>query len=265
MRRILIAAVVSLALVWVLFPIYLVLVAAFTERSLIDIGERPFFWLNVSFETFAFFFDDPRILPSALNSLIVAGLTVLFSILLGAPAGYALARYRFRGKNTFRISILTTRAFPVVILALPLTVWFLRLNIFDTHLAVALVHTALALPFAILITYSLFLGIPKEYEEAAWTLGCSGIGAFRRITLPLALPGLAATAIFAFVISWNEVFAAAVLTIQNRPISAYLLAILSESPLAFQLAGGVFLIIPSLVFVFLVRKYLFSLWGVSSK
>ena len=82
-------------------------------------------------------------------------------------------------------------------------------------------HTALALPFAVLVTSSLFLGIPRELEEAAWVFGCSGIAAFRRIVLPLALPGVAATAIFAFVISWNEVFAASVLTVRHKTLTAY--------------------------------------------
>ncbi|MCV4776844.1 ABC transporter permease subunit, partial [Escherichia coli] len=89
---------------------------------------------------------------------------------------------------------------------------FINLGLYDTALGVALVHTALALPFAVLVTSSLFLGIPKELEEAAWTLGCTRIQAFLKVVLPLALPGLAATAIFAFVISWNEVFAATLLT-----------------------------------------------------
>jgi len=87
----------------------------------------------------------------------------------------------------------------------------------------ALVHTTLALPFEVLITYSLFSGIPLELEEAAWTLGCTRVQAFRRVVLPLAAPGIAASAVFAFVISWNEVFAAAVLTIENRTLTAFLL------------------------------------------
>lgn len=264
MKKVLTWAVVSIASIWVLLPIYLIIVGAFSQRELIASGGTPFILTSASIEVFEFFFLDPQVFPSLINSIVIALLTVLLSMLLGVPAGYALARYSFRGKNTFRISILTTRAFPVVVLALPLAVWFLRLQIYDTQLAVALVHTALALPFAILISYSLFQGISREYEEAAWTMGCSLVQSFRRITLPLALPGLVAIAIFAFVISWNEVFAAAVLTVQTRPLSAYLLAQLSESPLHFKLAGGVFLVVPSLIFVFVIRKYLFSLWGISS-
>jgi multiple sugar transport system permease protein len=161
--------------------------------------------------------------------------------------------------------ILMTRAFPVGILALPLAVGFVHLGIYDTVWAVALMHTALALPFAVLVTASLFLGIPRELEEAAWVFGCSGPGAFRRVVLPLAIPGIAATAIFAFVISWNEVFAASVLTVRNKTLTAYLLTLLSEAPLQSQLAGGLLLILPSVFFIFLVRRYLFAMWGVASR
>ena len=107
----------------------------------------------------------------------------------------------------------------------------MRLGIYDTAIGVALIHTALALPFAVLVTSSLFLGIPRELEEAAWVFGCSGFAAFRRVVLPLALPGVAATAMFAFVMSWNEVFAASVLTVRHKTLTAFLLSVLSESPL----------------------------------
>ena len=85
-----------------------------------------------------------------------------------------------------------------------------------------------------LITFSLFFGIPVELEEAAWTLGCTRLQAFRKVVLPLALPGIAASAVFAFVISWNEVFAAAVLTIENRTLTAFLLQSLNVSPLPLE-------------------------------
>ena len=128
-----------------------------------------------------------------------------------------------------------TRAFPLAILALPLTVTFIRLGLYDTPFGVALVHTALALPFAVLVTPSLFMGIPRELEEAAWMFGCTRLQAFRKVVLPLALPGIAASAIFAFVISWNEVFAASVLTVRNRTLTAYLLTVLSRVAAALPL------------------------------
>jgi multiple sugar transport system permease protein len=258
-------ALALLISLWVLLPIYIIALSAFSDEAEISAWPKAFVPAPFSLETISFFFGVEGVWRATLNSVIVAAITMVLSLALGAPAGYALARFRFAGKDAYRLLILLTRAFPIAILALPLTIRFIQLGIYDTPLAVALVHTALALPFAILVSFSLFLGVPRELEEAAWTLGCTRLQAFRKVVLPLALPGMAATAIFAFVISWNEVFAAAVLTLRNRTLTAYLLTRLVEAPPYFQFAGGFFLIVPSLIFIFAVRRYLFSMWGIASR
>jgi multiple sugar transport system permease protein len=256
---------VAMLCAWVLLPIYLVALGAFGGRTGVFKWPKSLWPSDISLQSFVAFLNVEGVASAFANSVIVASLTVLFSVALGAPAGYALARYQFAGQTSFRLLVLLTRAFPLAILALPLTVSFIRLGLYDTNFGVSLVHTVLALPFAALVTQSLFMGIPREYEEAAWVFGCSPIQAFFKIVLPLAMPGLAATAIFAFVISWNEVFAASVLTVRNRTLTAYLLAVLSESPLHYRFAGGLLLIVPSVAFIFAVRKYLFAVWGVGSK
>ena len=83
--------------------------------------------------------------------------------------------------------------------------------------------------------------------------------------MPLATPGIAASGVFAFVISWNEVFAAAVLTLQNKTLTAFLIQSLDYSPMPLKFAGGAVLILPALIFLFAVRKYLFSLWGIANR
>lgn len=264
-RNVLLGAGVVAVSAWVLAPIYLLAVTTLAGRAGVNAWPKTLAPQTLTLETLTFFFSVDGVFHATMNSLLVAGMTMALSVLLGAPAGYAIARYAFAGRDAYRLVILMTRAFPVAILALPLTVRFLQLGLYDTPLAVAIVHTCLALPFAALVTSSLFLGIPKELEEAAWTLGCTGPQAFLKVVLPIAAPGLAATAIFAFVISWNEVFAAAVLTVRERTLTAYLLTQLAESPRYFQFAGGLFLIAPSVLFIFAVRKYLFSLWGVSNR
>jgi len=264
-RRLLFGAGVATLCVWVLLPVYLVALGAFGGRAAVFRWPKTLWPADVSLQAMLTFLQVEGVLHAFTNSLVAAGLTVLLSIVLGAPAGYALARFAFAGKNAYRLLVLLTRAFPLAILALPLTVSFIRLGLYDTPLGVALVHTVLALPFAALVTQSLFMGIPREYEEAAWVFGCTRRQAFRKIVLPLALPGLAATAIFAFVISWNEVFAASILTVRERTLTAYLLTVLSESPLHFRFAGGFLLIVPSVLFIFAVRKYLFAAWGIGSK
>jgi len=150
------------------------------------------------------------------------------------PAGYALARYSFRGRDSFQLLILMTRAFPIAILAVPLTVTFIDWGLYDTLPAVALVHTALALPTTVLITASIFISVPVDLEEAALTLGCTPLGAFTRVAMPLALPGLAAASIFTFVLSWNEVFASVILTVSNSTLPAQVLSWLGDSPLPFR-------------------------------
>jgi multiple sugar transport system permease protein len=264
-RRRLLWTGVAVLLLWILLPIYFVALGAFGGRLGVFRWPKTLLPGDLSLTAMTTFLGIEGVFNALVNSFIAAGLTVVFSILLGAPAGYALARFSFRGQNSFRLLVLLTRAFPLAILALPLTVSFIRLGLYDTPFGVSLIHTVLALPFAALVTQSLFMGIPREYEEAAWVFGCTRLQAFFRVVLPLALPGLAAAAIFAFVISWNEVFAASILTVRERTLTAYLLKILAESPLHYRFAGGFILIVPSVLFIFAVRKYLFAVWGIASK
>jgi multiple sugar transport system permease protein len=264
-RRLLLWTGLAVLITWVLVPIYLVALGAFGGRLGVFRWPKSIWPTDLSFAAMSQFLAIEGVFNALVNSLIAAGLTVVFSVALGAPAGYALARYTFRGQNAYRLLVLLTRAFPLAILALPLTVSFIRLGLYDTPFGVSLIHTVLALPFAALVTQSLFMGIPREYEEAAWVFGCTRFQAFMKVVLPLALPGLAATAIFAFVISWNEVFAASILTVRERTLTAYLLRILAESPLHYRFAGGFILIIPSVLFIFAVRRYLFAVWGIASK
>lgn len=262
--RLVFVAVIVILCVWVLVPIYLLAVNALSSPDQVNAFPKSFV---PGFETDSinFFLGFAGVGKALFNSILVAGITMVLSILLGAPAGYALSRFDFHGKDTFRVLVLMTRAFPLPLLALPLAVMFIRTGLDDTAFGLALVHTTLALPFAVLITFSLFSGIPVELEEAAWTLGCTRFQAFYKVVLPLVLPGIAASAVFAFVISWNEVFAAAVLTIENRTLTAFLLQNLDVSPLHLKFAGGAVLVAPALIFIFVVRRYLFAMWGIANR
>jgi multiple sugar transport system permease protein len=264
-RKVLLWSGIIALMAWVLVPIYLISLGAFGGRSGVYQWPKSILPTGASFEPVLLFLRTEGVATAFFNSLGAAGLTVVFSILLGAPAGYALARYAFPGRDGYRLLVLLTRAFPLAILALPLTVSFIRLGLYDTILGVSLVHTVLALPFAVLVTQGIFMGVPRELEEAAWVFGCSRPRAFFSIVAPLASPGLVATAVFAFVISWNEVFAASILTVRNRTLTAHLLTVLAESPMHYRFAGGLLLILPSVFFIFAVRRYLFAIWGISSQ
>jgi multiple sugar transport system permease protein len=247
--------------VWIILPLYLITVSSFSTRDAVFNYPKSFFPSPISTETLAFFLNSRGIIPSMINSLLVGLITLVLSLVIGAPAGYALARFVFKGRDTYKVLILTTRAFPIVILSIPLAVTFLNFGLYDTIFAVAIVHTALALPQTILVTSSIFIGVPEELEEAAMTLGCHRLQAFTKIVLPMALPGLAAAAIFAFVLSWNEVFAATILTVENRTLPAQVLSTLNNSTLPIRYAGGFLLIVPSLIFILIIRRYLLNMWG----
>ena len=250
---------------FVLAPIYLMTLAAFSSQDDVYAYPKELLPRNLSTETMSFFIHFGGVLDALQRSVVVAAITLALSLVIGTPAGYALARFAFRGGDTLRLSVVATRAFPIVILSIPLAVIFISWGIDDTALGVSIAHTALALPFVVLTTSSVFAGVSPELEEAAMTLGCSRARAFVKVALPLALPGLAASAIFVFIISWNEVFAASVLTVRHRTLTAYLLSVLSESPLHLQFAGGLILILPAILFIFLVRNRLFAMWGIGNR
>lgn len=259
-RALLYSAAVLLAL-WTLLPIYLIAIAAFSESEAVYDYPKELLPTRSSTETMAFFIGSSGVLASVKNSVLVALGTIVVALAVGAPAGYALARFRFPGRDAFQLAVLSSKMFPIGMLAIPLAVTFIDLGLYDTLAAVVIVHSAMVLPFVVIVTAGVFASVSRELEEAAQTLGTTRLGAFVRVALPLALPGLAAAAIFAFVTSWNEVFAATILTLRERTLPAHVVASLNQSPLYFKFAGGFFLIIPSLFFIWFMRRYLLNLWG----
>lgn len=246
-------------------PVYLIGLAALSSRESLNDFPKSFLPTDLSTETMSAFLSSTGVGAATVNSLLVGVYTVLLSLLLGAPAGYTLARFAFRGRDAYQLVLLLTRALPIVVLSIPLAQLFLTSGVYDSVLAVTLVHTALALPTTALITASIFVSVPRDVEEAAQLFGCTRFGAFRRVVLPLAVPGIAASSVFTFVLSWNEVLAAAVLTLDKRTLPAQVLTSLRESPLAYRFAGGFVLVIPALIFILLMRKYLLSMWGSNAR
>jgi multiple sugar transport system permease protein len=242
-------------------PIYLIALAALSSRASLNRFPLPLVPTHLSGETMSAFLRSTGIVGGLINSITVGLATVALTLLLGLPAGYALSRYAFRGRDPYQIGLLLTRALPIVVLSVPLARIFLGTGLYDTTYGVTLLHTALALPTTILITSAVFLGVSREQEEAAMIFGASPLAAFVRVVVPQALPGIAASAIFAFVLSWNEVLGASILTLNRRTLPAQVFTTLADSPLAFRFAGGLALVLPALLFIAVVRRYLLNMWG----
>jgi multiple sugar transport system permease protein len=265
LRRSGIYIVAIILAVWTLLPIWMVTTMAFSTPTNVYSFPKPFFPNPVSTQTLQFFLEAQGIIPSMLKSLLVAGLTLVISTLIAIPAGYAIARFLFPGRDAIRLGILAVRAFPIVVLAVPLAVVFIRFGIFDNPFSLALMHAALTLPTTILVVASVFASVPAEYEEAAQVFGSNAVQAFFQVVLPLSIPGIAASAILTFVLSWNEVFAAILLTSQNRTLPAQILYSLDKSTDPFKFAAAFFMLIPSVIFIFFIRRYLFNLYGTFNK
>jgi multiple sugar transport system permease protein len=265
LNRALTYALAFLLVAWILVPLYLIASMAFSTVDAVRAYPKSAFPNPISFETMRFFLNSQGVVDSTIRSILVALITVVFSTIVATPAGYAISRYMFRGRDMFKLSILAVRAFPIVVLAVPLAVMFIQFRMRDQLYSLALVHTALTLPTTILVMSSVFASVPRELEEAAHVFGSTPIRAFLRVVLPLAAPGIAASAIFTFVTSWNEVFAAVILTIRNRTLPAQVLTVLGTSPLEYKFAGAFFMLVPSMIFIFFIRKYLFNMWGQITK
>ena len=166
--------------------------------------------------------DAARQVPdSMINSTIVALGVMAVNIFFGAPAAYAFARMQFRGKTVSFMVIVLSRLVPAVALATPFYLLIQALGLLGTKLALVLVHSVLTLPFTVLILSVFFRRIPEDIEDAAIVDGCNRFQVFYKIVLPLSLPSLFATGLFAFMLSYAEFLFALVLSGEaaNRPLS----------------------------------------------
>src|SRR3982074_3806600 len=138
--------------VWVLIPFYLIAISAFTPQARIFDYPKPLIPTTFSTDTMQFFVEARGVIPSVINSLLVAVFTIVFGLALGTPAGYALGRFHFLVREAFHAIVLATKMFPIAILSIPLAVTLQKHVLYDTLVSVVLVHTAMALPFVILVT-----------------------------------------------------------------------------------------------------------------
>ncbi len=201
--------------------------------------------------------------PSVVRSLMVAGVTILISLSIGGMAGYAFARYFFKGKNILKLSVLFVRMFPAVSIAIPMVIILARMGLYDQPVGLALVYSVGQISMSIWITASVFMAIPVSLEEAAMVFGTTKFGAFWHVTLPLALPGLAACAMYSFIGSWNEVISAVVLTQFNPtfPVVVYKALLGTQGQVNLVTAGSIAQALPAIIFTLIIRKYILQMWG----
>lgn len=254
---------------------YVVLIAA------IIVTLFPFFWMvSSSFKPGPELFAAiPRLIPKNptlvnygkvwlqtdfpryfLNSFKIAVIVTASSIAVSMYAAYAFSRYRFRGRESFGVVLLTTQMFPGILLILPLFLIVKSIGLFNTHAALILAYLAFSLPFSIWTLRGFFDAIPRELEEAATIDGASRLGAFHRIVLPISGPGIAAVGMFAFIRSWNE-FLFALVLLQSKELSTLPLGLatfMEEFSFRWDLlmAGSTITTIPVLFFFLFMQRFI---------
>lgn len=196
------------------------------------------------------------------TSAIVAVLSTLCALLLGTFAAYGLSRFRLPAKLDKRISIwiLSTRMFPPIVSAIPLFLLMRDVRLLNTITSLVIVYTAFNLPFVVWMMRGFFQELPRELEEAAMVDGDSRMGALVRVILPLVTPGLAATAVFCLIMSWNELLLALVLTqtdaAMTLPVGIAGRVTQYEIKWGVMSAAGVVAMVPILLFAMAAQRYL---------
>ena len=194
------------------------------------------------------------------NSAVVAASTVVLTLGFGILAAYAVARLGFFGKRAISLGIILIYLFPAVVVSIPLFVMFSRIGLRSSLLCLIVVYLASTLPVTLYMLLGYFQSIPEELEEAGMVDGLSRAGVIWRITLPLAAPAVAATALYVFMIAWNEFLYALLFVLENRELWTLSLGLqqldTQEVPKTMLMAGSVIITVPVIVLFFAAERFL---------
>lgn len=196
--------VVAIAFLLAIMPVAWMLIVSFMPRTDIIADPPVLFPTGLTLENYSAVIDNEAVISGIRNGAIVAACTTLLSLAIGGIAAWGLSMYPFRGATRVLIAILATQMIPLTVLLIPLYEIFSTFGLIDNQLALALVYCSFTLPFTIWMAKGFFDAVPREIVEAAAIDGVSRFGAFFRIGLPLTRPGIIATAIFGFLLAWDE-------------------------------------------------------------
>ena len=269
----------SLILIFTGGPVILSLVGSVVPDRILMDSSKGLFSEGLNFDTYRYVFtgqlpeaylaenanaamisDAARQVPqSLLNSIIIALSSMALNLLLGAPAAFVFARYIFPGKKLTFMFLILSPLVPAVALVTPIYMMLQYLGLVGTQAGIILVHTAKALPFTVLILSVFFRKVPAEIFEAALLDHCSRFQTFFRIALPLALPSVGATGLFAFMLSYSEYMFSMVLSgdAATRPVSVVMAALARNTDVSWSLLNtAIFIaIVPTLVLVVFVWRF----------
>ncbi len=245
-------------ILFLMLPIYWLLNMSFKTTNEI-LGGFSLYPENFTLENYIVIFTDPTWYNGYINSLIYVAMNTVISVSVALPAAYAFSRYRFLGDKHLFFWLLTNRMAPPAVFALPFFQLYSAVELFDTHLAVALAHCLFNIPLAVWILEGFMSGVPKELDETAFLDGYSFPRFFIRIFIPTIAAGIGVAMFFAFMYSWVELLLAKTLTsVAAKPIAATMTRTASTAgyQLGLLAAAGSLTIIPGAFVIYFVRNYI---------
>jgi multiple sugar transport system permease protein len=256
-------ALTYLVLLVMLAPVIWLLISSFQDDLELSTGAYDLF--HPTFRAFTGMWDTIDFERFFLNSLIICTCAAVLATMFASSAGYALARFRFKGSRSLSLTVIGTQLIPGSMFLLPLFMGFIWLKqnlgvpLYDTHAGMILVYTAFFTPVAIFFMRSFFLAIPRDLEEAAMVDGCTPFRAFLKIVLPNAAPGLVATFVYAFLFAWDELLFVSNLTqhtAETIPIGIRTFIGNYQQRTAQLMAAGVVSTLPVLIAFFATQRWL---------
>jgi ABC-type glycerol-3-phosphate transport system permease component len=247
------------------FPLFWMLSTSFKPSGEIFATPPRLVPLKPTLENFGRLFQDTSFVTFFRNSAVVSLATVLLTLAVSSLGAYALTRFTFRGRDQVAGLILLTYMFAPVMIIIPFYILVKQLGIVNTHLALVLSYTTFCLPFCLWLLRAFFASIPLELEEAALVDGAGRGRAVWYVVLPLALPGLIATAIFTFILAYNDfLFALVLITseeLKTLPVGVNDLFNATIVDWGMIMAAGVMITVPAVAFFAAVQRYLVQGWG----
>jgi glycerol transport system permease protein len=248
----------TLYIIFLMLPIYWLLNMSFKTTNEI-LGTFSLYPQNFTLANYEKIFTDPTWYNGYLNSITYVVMNTVISLLVALPAAYAFSRYRFLGDKHLFFWLLTNRMAPPAVFALPFFQLYSAVELFDTHIAVALAHCLFNIPLAVWILEGFMSGVPKELDETAFLDGYSFPRFFIRIFIPTIVAGIGVAAFFTFMYSWVELLLAKTLTsVAAKPIAATMTRTASTAgyELGLLAAAGTLTIVPGAFVIYFVRNYI---------
>jgi multiple sugar transport system permease protein len=250
----------SISLIASCFPILWMVMVSF--KTPVETFRYPMTWIveNPTLENYARVWSYANFARYFLNSVIVSLSTTVLSVAVAAPAAYGFSRFRYLGGNALRISFLVSQMFPPILFIIPYFVMMRAVDLVNSYPALFLAYVSFALPFCTWMLIGYFSSIPRDLDEAALVDGCDSFRTFIYVIMPLATPGVAATALFGFLVAWKEFLFALCLTTQESMyvITVAISQLIGETRVGWNeiMAAGVIATIPTLLMYAFLESYL---------